>query len=172
MHSLEWKMSWFRLKFHRILFPNGLTSNNPALVRKMAWRPPGNKPLSEPIHWRIYAGTRGKWVKKATAPSLSLPPFWKLNLAKNGNLCVFHRNKRQCIVIIISTVIVTYAPLEINSSRNRVPSCFRPTTACLELDLGLQSYGPSLWSTSSEVVHNLDALDNSFPTTLCWYLTH
>ena len=37
--------------------PKGLFSNIPALVLIMAWRRPGDKPLSEPMidHWRIYA---------------------------------------------------------------------------------------------------------------------
>ena len=37
------------IKFHCSLFPNGTIINLPALIRKMAWRPPGDKPLSEPV---------------------------------------------------------------------------------------------------------------------------
>ena len=38
--------------------PKGAIDNIPALVQIMAWRGPGDKPLSEPIwlvYWRIYA---------------------------------------------------------------------------------------------------------------------
>ena len=41
--------------------PKGPINTIPSLVQIMAWRPPGNKPLSEPmmvswlVYWRIYA---------------------------------------------------------------------------------------------------------------------
>ena len=37
--------------------PKDLVYNIPALGQTMAWRPPGDKPLSEPmiVYWRIYA---------------------------------------------------------------------------------------------------------------------
>ena len=44
----------FSLKYVR----KGPIDNNPALVQIMAWRRPGDKPLSEPmmlVYWRIYA---------------------------------------------------------------------------------------------------------------------
>ena len=46
--------------------PKGPINNNPALVQIMAWRRPGDKPLSEPvmvslmIHWCV---TRPQWFK-------------------------------------------------------------------------------------------------------------
>ena len=54
------KMFEFRLKFHWSLFLMGLINNIPALVQIMAWRRPGDKPLSEPmliksVYRRIYA---------------------------------------------------------------------------------------------------------------------
>ena len=47
----------FGLKFPLSLFP---INNIPAMVQIMAWRRPGDKPLSEPMQWwlvyrRIYA---------------------------------------------------------------------------------------------------------------------
>ena len=58
-YAFSWmKMYELRLKFHWRLFPRVKINNIPALVQIMAWRRPGEKPLSEPImvtYWRIYA---------------------------------------------------------------------------------------------------------------------
>ena len=46
--------------------PKGLINNNPALVQKMAWRRPGDKPLSEPMMVSSLTHicvTRPQWVK-------------------------------------------------------------------------------------------------------------
>ena len=51
----------FSLKF----VPNGPINNIPALVRIMAWRRPGDKPLSEPVMVSLLThicGTRPQWV--------------------------------------------------------------------------------------------------------------
>ena len=42
-------MYWFRSEFHWSLFPKGPIKNIPALVHRMAWRRPSDKPLSEPM---------------------------------------------------------------------------------------------------------------------------
>ena len=49
--------------------PKGLINNIPALVQKMAWRRPGDKPLSEPMMVRLpthICVTRPQWVIKDT----------------------------------------------------------------------------------------------------------
>ena len=43
------KNTAFLLKFHRILFQKGPIDNKPALAQVMAWRGPGDGPLSEPM---------------------------------------------------------------------------------------------------------------------------
>ena len=57
-----WIPIWISLKF----VPKGPINNIPALVQIMAWRRPGNKPLSEPMMvsspTHIYV-TRPQWVK-------------------------------------------------------------------------------------------------------------
>ena len=61
------KMLEFRLRFHWSLFLMGSINNNPALVKIVAWRRPGDKPLSEPrmesllMHRCV---TRPQWVKQ------------------------------------------------------------------------------------------------------------
>ena len=58
-NAFSWmKMYQFRLRFHWNLVPNRPINNIPALVQIMAWRRPGDKPLSELMNlfnWRIYA---------------------------------------------------------------------------------------------------------------------
>ena len=56
------KMCEFRLRFHWILFP---INNISALVQIMAWRRPGDKPLSEPMMVSLLTHicvTRPQWV--------------------------------------------------------------------------------------------------------------
>ena len=49
---------WTPIKISLKIVLQGLFNNIPALVQLMAWRRPGDKPLSEPVmvnFWRIYA---------------------------------------------------------------------------------------------------------------------
>ena len=48
MHFSEWKCINFDRDFIEIV-PNCPTNNFPSLVQIMAWRRPGDKPLSEPM---------------------------------------------------------------------------------------------------------------------------
>ena len=48
--------------------PKGPIINNPALIQMMAWRRPGDKPLSEPMMVRLMTHicvTRPQWVNKS-----------------------------------------------------------------------------------------------------------
>ena len=59
------KMFDFRSKFHWFV-PKGLINNIPAFVQIMAWRRPGDKPLSEPMMVILSTHicvTRPQWVK-------------------------------------------------------------------------------------------------------------
>ena len=65
--------------------PKGPINNIPALVQIMAWRRPGDKPLSEPIMVRLpthICVTRPQWVNEwyflSVCPSVcpSVTPFW------------------------------------------------------------------------------------------------
>ena len=67
-NTFSWmKIFEFRLTFHWSLFPRFQLANVPALVQLMAWRRPGDMPLSEPViissptHICI---TRPQWVNK------------------------------------------------------------------------------------------------------------
>ena len=66
MHFREWKCTFFSnisLKF----LPKGPIDNIPALVQIMAWRPPGDKPLSEPMMFTFLTHiciNRPQWVNR------------------------------------------------------------------------------------------------------------
>ena len=58
--------------------PKGPINNNPALVQIMAWRRPGNKPLSEPMMVNLLMHvcvTRPQWVKIQIYENLFAPIF-------------------------------------------------------------------------------------------------
>ena len=68
-NTFSWmKIFAFRLKFHWSLFLRVQMNNIPALVQIMAWRRPGDKPLSEPMMVSLpthICVTRPQWVKNA-----------------------------------------------------------------------------------------------------------
>ena len=67
MHFLEWKYIWISLTISLKIVPNGPINNILALVQIMAWRRPGDKPLSEPMMDRLpthICVTRPQWVNK------------------------------------------------------------------------------------------------------------
>ena len=61
---------WISIKISLKFVPKGLINNIPALVQIMAWRPPGDKPLFEPMMVSLpthICVTRPQWDKKSTA---------------------------------------------------------------------------------------------------------
>ena len=57
---------WISIKISPKFVPKGPINNIPALVQIMAWRPPGDKPLSEPMMVNLpthICVTRPQWVK-------------------------------------------------------------------------------------------------------------
>ena len=80
MYFSQWKcLNFDSLKF----VPKGSVNNSPAQVQIMAWRHPGDKPLSEPQWWLIY---------QRIYVSLSLNElqcFGPLNLSNPSNCVVF-----------------------------------------------------------------------------------
>ena len=69
---------WNSIKISLKFVPKGPINNIPALVQMMAWRQPGDKPLSEPMMASVLTHrcvTRSQWVK-------SLQLFWRLGTRK------------------------------------------------------------------------------------------
>ena len=76
-NAFSWmKMFEFLLNFHWVLFkfvPTGQINNIPALVQIMAWRRPGDKPLSEPMMVSLpthICVTRPQWVNASNGLSV------------------------------------------------------------------------------------------------------
>ena len=62
---------WISIKISQKFVPKGPNNNIPALVQIMAWRPSGNKPLSEPMMVSLLTHiciTRPQWVKSSSPP--------------------------------------------------------------------------------------------------------
>ena len=67
VHFLEWKYLNFEISLKFIA--KGSINNNPALFQIMAWRRPGDKPLSEPMMARLLTHIcviRPQWVNSLT----------------------------------------------------------------------------------------------------------
>ena len=62
---------WISIKVSLKFVPRGPINNNPALVQIMAWRRPGDKPLSEPMVVSLPTHiciARPQWVKPLDSP--------------------------------------------------------------------------------------------------------
>ena len=91
---------WIPIKISLKFVPKGPIDNMPALVQIMAWRRPGDKPLSEPMMvnslTHIYV-TRPQWVNKwrpgTKGSTLYRQHFqlhfdeWKLSYSKYNAIC-------------------------------------------------------------------------------------
>ena len=79
--------------------PKGLINNIPALVLIVAWRWPGDKPLSEPMLVRSLTHicvTRPQWVKWHSAEIPSMPePF--VNMANWGSSGIYNQCSAQVL---------------------------------------------------------------------------
>ena len=70
---------WISLKISLRYVPKGLINNIPALVQIMAWRRPGDKPLSEPMMVSLQTHicvTRPQWVKPQQSLTKSEQHYW------------------------------------------------------------------------------------------------
>ena len=71
-NAFSWMNVWISIEISLKLVPKGPINNIPSLVQIMAWRRPGDKPLSEPMMVRFTTQicvTRPQWVKNGLAPS-------------------------------------------------------------------------------------------------------
>ena len=69
--------AWILIKISMKFVPKGPINNIPALVKIMAWRHPGDKPLSEPMMVSLtkhICVTRPQWVNPYTGKTKSL--YW------------------------------------------------------------------------------------------------
>ena len=87
---------WIPIKISLKFVPKGPINNIPPLVQMMAWRRPGDKPLSEPMVVSLYTHmhicvTWPQWVK-ANIPTLSI----KLSLVTQFILYLFVISEHKC----------------------------------------------------------------------------
>ena len=74
IHFLERKV-WISIKVSLKFVPKGPINNIPSLVQIMAWRLPGDKPLSEPMMVKSLMHlcvTRLQWVNSGKMPHVSI----------------------------------------------------------------------------------------------------
>ena len=70
---------WIPIEISLTFVPKGWINNNPALFQIMAWRRPGDKPLSEPMMVSSLTHicvTRPQWVKLVDELLKSFKPLW------------------------------------------------------------------------------------------------
>ena len=70
---------WISINFSLKYVSRGPINNVPTLVQVMAWRRPGDKPLSEPMMVRLpthICVTRPQWVKYITCSNWSMSYSW------------------------------------------------------------------------------------------------
>ena len=83
----EWISHRISLKF----VPKVRINNIPALVQIMAWRRPGDKPLSKPMMLSLLTHicvTRPQWVKNLNLPNVKF--------VVNGHIAGYYYNNQQC----------------------------------------------------------------------------
>ena len=98
------------LKISLKFVPKARINNIPALVQIMAWRRPGNKPLSEPMMVSLpthICVTRPQWVK-SSSPGQDGRCF-----ADNIFKCIFS-NEKSFILISVSLNFVPKGPIDNN----------------------------------------------------------
>ena len=79
--TLSNAFSWISIKISLKFVPKGPINNIPALVKIMAWRRPGDKPLSEPMMVRFLTHiciTRPQWANHVKGIPICMHMFYAL----------------------------------------------------------------------------------------------
>ena len=84
--------AWISINISLKFVPRGPNNNIPTLGQVMAWRRPGDKPLSEPMMVRLpthICVTRPQWVNKSWVT-------WEVSIDSVNNLAPFKRTCHPC----------------------------------------------------------------------------
>ena len=122
--------AWISLKISLKFFPKVRLDNIPALVQIMAWRRPGDKPLSEPMMVSLLTHiwvTRPQWVKGSGAcvlnlcmnvPHINIKPLQQVR-RQVSDTTIKATNHQWHIFIIHTNCAPSYQPIqvEINLAR-------------------------------------------------------
>ena len=93
---------WILIKISLKFVPKGPINNIPALVQIMAWRRPGDKPLSEPMMVSLPTDisiTRPQWVKITAT-------FLGAEWVKHNEMMTLFGWLICCILLLISVVVL------------------------------------------------------------------
>ena len=92
---------WISIKISLKFVPKGPIDNIPALVQMMAWRRPGDRPLSETMMARLRTHicvTRPQWVNNK-------PVLFQLMAYKSQFICVSYEKRMFCVFIIYTIFV-------------------------------------------------------------------
>ena len=84
------KNVWISINISLKFVPRGPINNIPTLVQVMAWRRPGDKPLSEPMMVRLSTHicvTRPQWVNITKTARMWVLSLWLCSSCKSISLC-------------------------------------------------------------------------------------
>ena len=107
-NAFSWmKMFKLRLRFYWSLFQKGPLNNIPALVQIMAWRRPGDKPLSEAMMASILTHicvSRLQWVKYVqwVDTLVSISPSYVLHLYIRWHTCMDYHVTMKTLFFILN----------------------------------------------------------------------
>ena len=116
---------WIPIEISLMFVPKGSINNNPALFQIMAWRHPGDKPLSEPMMVSLLTHicvTRPQWVKGSHMDS-SLT-YWgsteKADIWRTTFTKVFFFSMKSLNFYSISLNLVLKAPIDNKSTMVKI----------------------------------------------------
>ena len=97
---------WISIKISLKFVPKGSVYNIPALVQIMAWRRPGDKPLSEPMMGSLpthICVTRPQWgnhLKISAKPEMTLKfhCWWPMNITNNRSNDAISYSLQECFM--------------------------------------------------------------------------
>ena len=117
---------WISLKISLKFVPTGPINNIPALVRIMAWRCPGDKPLSEPmiVYRRIYASLGLNELNKIISTNLLAWPSFPFSFT----------NRKKTLRMLSLTLALSDLFCDTETPLIQFPICCTPiSVSCLLL---------------------------------------
>ena len=138
--------AWILIKISLKFVPKGSINNIPALVQIMAWRRPGDKPLSEPMMVRIpthICVTRPQWVKLWNC-SLS----WTFNSLWLGDILLWPRKW------VIWSYGVQWSPYQALIWHHRCVSTLDQVMACCLMATWSKCWFTANWTSSVQYDKN------------------
>ena len=110
---------WISINISLKFVPKGPINNIPVLVQIMAWRRPGNKPLSEPMMVRLTTHlyiTRPQWVKDLLQDTKFHLIIWLNNFKKISVIMIMLLSHYKALI----TFLITLSPFMIICHHQRV----------------------------------------------------